>query len=206
VDGGDSPAGVIRGIDLTDTPPVVHCDRGFVIGHEARRQDFGLSLVIRAAYREPINHPTDPSGSGRWDFLFHGGEAMGTPLKWITIDALFKERDGPNLGNHPWKVIENAEVVIGRDITNHNEFLVYGRKFLEDAAGMGGQGKVRVVGVELDRGTQQLEKLIAVVLKVKGSHDYIAGSQEVTRRRQGESGSPPSVAAAKGARKRTTKD
>ncbi|MBX3450952.1 MAG: hypothetical protein KF777_15405 [Planctomycetaceae bacterium] len=121
---------------------------------------------------------------------------MGTPLKWITLESLFDEGARPNLGNHPWKVIENAEVVIGRDITNHNEFLVYGRKFLEDVAGMGGQGKVRVVGVELDRGTQQLEKLIAVVLKVKGSHDYKAGSQEVIRRRQDESGPNPIVVAA----------
>lgn len=128
-------------------------------------------------------------------FFFQGREVMGTPLKWITIDALFQERDGPKLGIRPWEVIENAEVVIGRDIANHNEFLIYGRKFLENVAGGDGRGKVRVVGVELDRETQQLEKLIAVVKAVKGSHDYMVGSQEVIR----QSPPNPDVVAAEGA-------
>lgn len=112
---------------------------------------------------------------------FLGTIELGTPLKWITIESLFDEGEQPSLGNHPWGVIENAQVVLGRDIANQNEFLIYGRKFLEDMIGAGGHGKARIVGVELDQETPQLEKLIAVVQTVKGSHDYKGGSNDAVR-------------------------
>jgi hypothetical protein len=130
-------------------------------------------------------------------FLLQGGEAMGTPLKWITIESLFDGGERPNLGKHPWEIIENAQVVIGRDIANQNEFLVYGRKRLEDMIGAGGHGKVRIVGVELNQETNQLEELIAVVQTVKGSHDYRSGSSTAVRLPHSEN-EPIPVAAAEG--------
>ncbi len=61
---------------------------------------------------------------------------------------------------------------------SQREFLVYGRAALEQIV-ISGQGeRLRVARVELDKETNELEFLLAVIQTLRGRHDYEACTDE----------------------------
>jgi hypothetical protein len=96
-------------------------------------------------------------------------------MRVIPIDALFDEVLGPTLGRQGFDstaVLREADVILGVDVVSRHEFLVYGQALIEDMIKSGRVRPGRVLKIELDQATDELEKLVALVELVKGSHDY----------------------------------
>jgi hypothetical protein len=99
------------------------------------------------------------------------GKSEGRPA--VPIHALFDETGlRPNSVADPRPALHSAEVVVGVDVMSGNQFLVYGREALSKAARGGSKKGLRVLRVELDQETQELELLCALVHVVKGRHEY----------------------------------
>ena len=104
-----------------------------------------------------------------------GGSRQTDRKHPIPIAALFDEGAGPNLSSDPRKLLADAAVIMGVDVMSQREFLVYGRKTLEQIVRSGATQRVPVVDVALDQETDELEKLLALVTVLKGHDDYQAG-------------------------------
>ena len=110
------------------------------------------------------------------DWSIHRGGLLRTDREHpIPIAALFDDGAGPNVSTDPRKSLNDAAVIIGVDVMSQREFLVYGRKTLENIVRSGVSQKTPVVYVALDQETDELEKLVALVTVIKGHHDYQAG-------------------------------
>jgi hypothetical protein len=98
---------------------------------------------------------------------------MSIDKRIIPFEALFAA-DGinPNPECDPRPELHRADVILGVDVMSGREFLVYGRKALEEIVATGETREHAVVRIGIDQETDQLEKLSALVQVVKGSHDY----------------------------------
>jgi hypothetical protein len=92
----------------------------------------------------------------------------------VHISALFGEGVEMNMSStfNPRELVASADVILGVDIDSDHEFVVYGRDRLRRVIGSGESEMARVLRIELDQESDELEKLIALVQVVKGSHDY----------------------------------
>jgi hypothetical protein len=98
-----------------------------------------------------------------------GSESLPELPSTVSIHTLFDETDaGPNLDAdfNIHEFIETADVILGVDVESGHEFVVYG-------SGGDPDGR-RVVRVELDQDTDELERLCALVEVRRGRHDYRA--------------------------------
>jgi hypothetical protein len=127
-----------------------------------------------------------------WMIRFNGDEIMlhsftsthwrvplGDPLYSdkdhpIPVNALFDDYTGPNLSKDPRKAFADAQVIFGVDVMSQREFLVYGRKALEEIVKSGKTQMLSTIHVAIDQETDELEKLVALVHVVKGHDDYQA--------------------------------
>ena len=81
---------------------------------------------------------------------------------------------GEVLNREALPILLEANIVIGRDVMTRNEFVLFGRDTLrkiakrEDVDG-------RLLVIELDQETDELEMAIALMKTQKGSHDYEVG-------------------------------
>src|SRR5262249_38520381 len=103
-----------------------------------------------------------------------GDRRMRSPnIPTVSIHALFAA-DGinPNPEFDPRPALAAVEVILGVDVMTGREFLVYGRDALERVVRSGRPMPMRVLKVGLDQETDELERLIALVLITKGRHDY----------------------------------
>jgi hypothetical protein len=92
----------------------------------------------------------------------------------VNLDSLFDDDFGPNQSAsfEPCELLESADVILGVDLDSGREFLAYDRDFLTGMVETECDEQARVLRVELDQDTDDLEKFIALVLAVKGKHDY----------------------------------
>ena len=95
---------------------------------------------------------------------------MNTP---IPIDALFDDHCDVNESKDYRPVLNAADIILGVDVMSEREFLVFGRQALEQIAVSGQTDQLVVVKIALDQDSTELEKLIALVTVIKGSHDYL---------------------------------
>ena len=90
----------------------------------------------------------------------------------ISIAALFDEAYGPNLSDDPQPDLRAADIIMGVDVMSQREFIVYGRDLLERIA-VGTQAtKTSIMRIGVDQDTDELQRLLALVTTIKGSHDY----------------------------------
>jgi hypothetical protein len=75
----------------------------------------------------------------------------------------------------PRSALRAAEVIIGVDVVSGREFLVYGRSALEETTRKGADDELRIVKVELEQRSAELQLLLILVEAFKGHHDYQAG-------------------------------
>jgi hypothetical protein len=68
------------------------------------------------------------------------------------------------------RLIEGADVIIGRDVMSQREFVVFGRNALRRTAT--GQQEAHGLVVLLDQDTDELEYLCAACQTLKGRHEY----------------------------------
>lgn len=107
-------------------------------------------------------------------------ELFGTDaVLTIPIHALFdKSGHAPNLNADPRQVLHESSVIFGIDVMTRNEFLVFGRTTLERMAATATSEPVRVLRIEIDQATEELEQLLALMRTVKGRHDYEASTDQ----------------------------
>lgn len=94
----------------------------------------------------------------------------------IPINALFaadkEDSFAPNPESDPRQMMHGAELIVGVNVMDQREFLVYGRATLERIAASSHPQPVKIVKIGLDCETDELEKLLALVRVVKGHDDY----------------------------------
>ena len=105
------------------------------------------------------------------------GDWLGSdPDHPIPIEALFDETwTGPNLAEDPRRTLADAQVIIEIDVMSRHQFVVYGRKVLEEIVETGVAQELPTIFVAIDQETEELEKPLALVDVVKGHDDYQAG-------------------------------
>lgn len=106
--------------------------------------------------------------------LLWQGDTPETPTV-ITLDSLFDESGtGVNAAAdfNPRELIDTRDVILGVDNDSRREVLIYGRDTLERIAKSGEGEAVRILRIEFDFSTDDLEKLCGIVQAVKGRHDY----------------------------------
>lgn len=100
----------------------------------------------------------------------------GTPVKAIPINALFDATGlGPNPETDTRQALRDAHIIMGLDVMSCRKFLVFGRGTQKKIA----SGRLQVPRTEfisLDRDTDELDNLIALVQVVKGRHGYRPGA------------------------------
>jgi hypothetical protein len=95
------------------------------------------------------------------------------PSDRIPIQALFAaDGSSPNPAVDYRPLLGMADLIIGVDVMTRAKFLVYGRAAIEDMARTRGPIPENLVVIELDRDTEELDQLCALVKALKGYHDY----------------------------------
>lgn len=127
---------------------------GFLVSDEARQ--------IRAAADEKYR-----------DLFRAEVRAVSLPDR-VTIDALFGDGNGPNEAAtfDVRECVRSADIIFGEDVATGNRFLAYGRDALQRIIGTGAAEECRTLTVEVDQETDELEKLLGVVVALRGRHDY----------------------------------
>jgi len=93
----------------------------------------------------------------------------------IPIHAIYgKNISEPNLSPDYRPTLLAADLIFGRDVDSGHEFLVYGRAALERVRENGRPDKFRIVVVEVDMETDELELLLALVEVLRGRNDYLS--------------------------------
>lgn len=97
----------------------------------------------------------------------------------IPLEAFFSSDEKqlqPNVsGNFDARaILKDAEVIFGVDVMSEKETLVFGRKTLEGIIRKGKAKPIKVlrVSIDMEATSDDLEKLLAMVVTVKGRHDY----------------------------------
>lgn len=98
----------------------------------------------------------------------------------IPINAIFHPATGlddPALTTEAGQALRDAELIFGVDVMSGREFLVFGRALLEGIIRTRQGRPTAAMRIGVDQETDDLEKLVAAVEFVKGSHDYVGGGQ-----------------------------
>jgi hypothetical protein len=91
----------------------------------------------------------------------------------IPINSLFDTSGvAPNLETDPRQELKDAEVIFGVDVMTRDQFLLYGRPTLKRISEGGESRSVKVMRIELDQDSDDLERILALMEVVKGRHDY----------------------------------
>jgi hypothetical protein len=78
-----------------------------------------------------------------------------------------------------WRLFKTAEVIFGHDSTTANTFLVYGRDVLNAIAKFNEPRALRILTIDLDQASDDLEYLIAMLRTQRGQDDYRASEWSV---------------------------
>jgi hypothetical protein len=101
------------------------------------------------------------------------------PIEPIPLDALFAE-DGINpnmsMGFHPRELIEDAKIIFGINVMDQGAALIYGRELVDQclAGELDAEDVHRTlfIALDFDENCDELERLLALVDVLKGSHCY----------------------------------
>lgn len=88
-------------------------------------------------------------------------------METIPIDKVF-----PATSPEAQAALSAADVIIGVDLSTEREFTVFGTPALESTTSLKKLSAMRVVRVALAGQTRELERLIALVERIKGSEVY----------------------------------
>lgn len=84
-------------------------------------------------------------------------------MQVITIDA-----PGPRVSDNERAALCEADIITGIDVRTEREYTVYGTPALESTVSMKRPAAMRVVQVRIDDASGDLERLIALVKKLRG--------------------------------------
>lgn len=111
----------------------------------------------------------------------------------IPVNALFSADDArlnPEQADEIRSWLHEADLIFGTDVMSGHEFIVYGRDLVQRIAQGTPPGEdVRILNIAVDQEEESddLERLIALVVTVKGRHDYIAIGESEPRQLGGDS-------------------
>lgn len=88
------------------------------------------------------------------------------------MDTIPIEAVVPNPSDEARAALVRADVIIGVDTASQQEFTVYGTPPLESTMNLKKLSAMRVVRVTLDCNNQDLEKLMALVRRIRGPELY----------------------------------
>ena len=91
----------------------------------------------------------------------------------LLIEALFDESLGPNLTGPvgPRELLGAADIVIAVDVMSGQQVVVHGKGRLDEIITTGASKVCRIVRIGLDVDTDELERLTALMMTIKGEYD-----------------------------------
>lgn len=102
---------------------------------------------------------------------------MGQKLPSLPLAAFIGPWDGEGpLHVNPKAVpaLRDADIVFGRHVRNGHEFIVFGREALKKIAESREEERHQLLVIEVDAESDSMKALLALVIAVKGYHDYKA--------------------------------
>jgi hypothetical protein len=148
------------------------------------RADFpGVSTLSKGRVREIATwmfaHERAAEKNARREQLRKLIQGRGLPgPDRVSVDALF-DLSGTGYNRdadfHPADLVNAADVILGVSREDGHEFLVYGKDFLERIVRTGKEESGTLLRVELDPETDDVEKLVALITRLKGRHDLQGG-------------------------------
>lgn len=87
-------------------------------------------------------------------------EVMGDDLSWSPTHSAID-------------LLSEVEIILGRDVTTQEVFLVYGRNRLKELYRNEDKGDVDVLMIDILRQTEELDQLLALVQLAKQGYDYV---------------------------------
>ena len=91
----------------------------------------------------------------------------------LPIAALFgRDHREPNMEIDAPQILADADIIFGQDVMDQHYFLVYGRQLLKRIHKSRKPEALRVLVIEIDQETDELELLIVLMEKTKGRCDY----------------------------------
>lgn len=91
----------------------------------------------------------------------------------VSIEALCGDCFGTLVGLDASEILEDVEIIFGRDTATQSVFLIYGRERLNRVIGDYDSPPVDVLMVELDRQSDELNQVLALVQIAKHQCDYV---------------------------------
>lgn len=91
----------------------------------------------------------------------------------LTLDEVLGDRLSWSPTFEAVELLAEVEVIFGRDIRTQEVFLVYGRQRLQDLAREDGGSELDVLIIDLDRKSNDLNHLLALVQLAKRGYDYV---------------------------------
>jgi hypothetical protein len=176
---------ILFGLGTKEDRDAIYAQRGEARppGRERRpmRDPEIVAVEVPEGYFDPP--PADPAAV-RWlrapgarprkifEELVGGDPADAPPI--VPIDSLFGtgERWLQPADDGAVALLHGADLIIGVDRASGHEFLMYGRAVLEELARTGGERDLRIVRIGMDPATDDLEKLAAAIVVVKGRCAY----------------------------------
>lgn len=95
-------------------------------------------------------------------------------FRHIPFHALTDNCEVENASNR--LLVEKADVIFGQDVDSRRPFVLYGTERLEAIRAGGETEQLRVLVIDLDDDTTELEWAVAAVRTLKGHDDYTAGN------------------------------
>ncbi len=87
-------------------------------------------------------------------------EVMGDDLSWSPTHSAID-------------LLSEVEIILGRDVTTQEVFLVYGRNRLKELVRSEDKRDVDVLMIDILRQTEELDQLLALVQLAKQGYDYV---------------------------------
>jgi len=102
----------------------------------------------------------------------------------VSIDVLFDSTGRvrtSETGCDVRRILDEAQVVMGRDVMTGNECILYGREIVKSIArgdDPPGGDFALCIALDLDEASDDLERICTLLVQVKGGHEYIGFSEK----------------------------
>jgi hypothetical protein len=97
---------------------------------------------------------------------------MSQQRKVVPIDSLLDDAPRTDLACDPRDELSDADVIVAVDGATQQEFLIFGRETLQRIVDRGSAEARHVMHVGVDRESDDVERLCALVKAVKGRCDF----------------------------------
>ena len=92
--------------------------------------------------------------------------------RWSLAALIGSDVSEPNIDINAFEMLESADMIFAQDVMSQHYLPVYVREFLEGTANAKTPVWTKMVVIEIDQETDELETLFALITDAKGRHNW----------------------------------